>query len=147
VDDIKLANQLAHHVLGVTLDELPPHTRRLLDVIHRMVTEKCKEMDVPRSEYRFTRRDLRDYSQWGDTQLKVHLKRLVEHEYMTLTVHNRKHLYECLYNGEGHDSKPFLMGLVDIDRLKWTASERQRSGDGRSEIGGQSAVSRQVVSA
>ncbi len=154
VDDIKLANQLAHHVLGVTLDELPPHTRRLLEVIHRMVTEKCKEMDIPRGEYRFTRRDLRDYSQWGDTQLKVHLKRLVEHEYLTLTVQKRKHLYECLYNGEGQDSKPFLMGLVDTARLERSAfkhkrseSKPERSGNGRPVVGDVSADSRQAVSA
>ena len=32
-EDIALANRLAHEVLGRTLDELPPQTRRLLDAL------------------------------------------------------------------------------------------------------------------
>jgi hypothetical protein len=32
-DDIALANKLAHEVLGRSLDELPPQTRRLLTLI------------------------------------------------------------------------------------------------------------------
>jgi hypothetical protein len=35
--DIALANQLAHEVLGRTLDELPPQTRRLLGLVVEMV--------------------------------------------------------------------------------------------------------------
>ena len=30
LDDIETANRLAHEVLGRTLDELPPQTRKLL---------------------------------------------------------------------------------------------------------------------
>lgn len=36
--DIKLANWLAHKVLGRTLDEMPPQTRKLLVLIQDMVT-------------------------------------------------------------------------------------------------------------
>lgn len=127
LDDIVLANQLANHVLGVTLDELPPQTRRLLEIIHHYVSEGCKAKELPRSEFRFTRKQLRSHSQWGNTQLKVHLKRLVEHEYLVVHTHQRQHFYECLYNGEGSDLKPFLMGLSDIDQLKRTTSHIHRS--------------------
>ena len=37
--DIEMANQLAHEVLGRSLDELPPQTRRLLLLIDEMVGE------------------------------------------------------------------------------------------------------------
>lgn len=147
IEDIELANQLAHHVLGVTLDELPPHTRRLLDVIHRMVLEKCKEIAITRAEYRFTRKDLREYSKWGDTQLKIHLKRLVDHEYLMLTIQKRKHVYECLYNGEGQDKKPFLMGLMDTTKLERSAPKGNRSGHSRPTVGGVSGYGRDVISA
>jgi DNA primase len=40
--DIALANELAHEVLGRTLDELPPQTRRLLGLIIAMVEEACR---------------------------------------------------------------------------------------------------------
>ena len=36
--DIATANRLAHEVLGRSLDELPPHTRRLLLLVDEMVS-------------------------------------------------------------------------------------------------------------
>ena len=40
-EDIALANRLAHEVLGRTLDELPPQTRRLLGLLDELVTERA----------------------------------------------------------------------------------------------------------
>ena len=40
--DIALANQLAHEVLGRTLDELPPQTRRVLGMIEAWVRERMQ---------------------------------------------------------------------------------------------------------
>src|SRR3546814_3132626 len=42
--DIALANGLAHDVLGRTLDELPPQTRRLLTTIHGRSEEHTSEL-------------------------------------------------------------------------------------------------------
>ena len=38
LEDIAVANRLAHEVLGRSLDELPPQTRRLLLLIDEMVS-------------------------------------------------------------------------------------------------------------
>jgi DNA primase catalytic core len=85
VGDIEVANQLAHAVLGQSLDELAPQTRRLLLAIHDHVTANAAELAVDASLVRFTRRQLREAlhasgAGWGDTQLKVHLARLVDLE-------------------------------------------------------------------
>ena len=40
--DIARANALAHEVLGSSLDELPPQTRRLLTALHELVDAKMK---------------------------------------------------------------------------------------------------------
>lgn len=116
-DDIKVANQLAHEVLGRTLDELPPQTRKLLQLIHQMVTDACKAGKVTQSDYRFTRKDVRNYSGWGNTQLKVHLKRLEEMEYLLIHRGSRgqSFIYELLYSGEGEDGERFLQGLLDLE--------------------------------
>ena len=57
---------------------------------------------------------------WGNTQLKLHLARLEEMEY--LLVHRgqrgQSYVYELLYEGQGTDGKPFLMGLIDVDKLR-----------------------------
>ena len=81
-EDVALAKQLMRQVIMPSLDELPPHTRRLLGVIEQMVKEECERLQIESSEYRFTRRSVRQYSQWGDTQLRVHLRRLEEMEYL-----------------------------------------------------------------
>ena len=71
--DVALANRLAHEVLGRSLDELAPQTRRLLEILGAYVAERATEGHMERSEVRFSRRELRESCAWGDTQLKVHL--------------------------------------------------------------------------
>ena len=47
--DIAVANGLAAEVLGRTLDELSPQARRLLILLHNMVSQKCRELAIDRS--------------------------------------------------------------------------------------------------
>ena len=81
-EDVKLARQLMRQVLLPSLDELPPHTRRLLVWIEEMVGQECERQQIEISEYSFTRRTVREYTRWGDTQLRLHLRRLEEMEYL-----------------------------------------------------------------
>ncbi|HMG00349.1 MAG TPA: toprim domain-containing protein, partial [Gemmatimonadaceae bacterium] len=126
--DIALANELAHEVLGRSLDELPPQTRRLLQLIERHVAGECQEKSIARGAFRFSRRSLREAIGWGDTQLKLHLARLVDLEY--LVAHrgaHGAHEYEIVYDGGGEDGRPFVPGLIDVQALKH-AYDSQRSG-------------------
>jgi hypothetical protein len=130
LEDIALANRLAHEVLGRTLDELPPQTRKLLSLIHRMVSDACQQERLTPQDYRFTRKQVRDYSGWGNTQLKVHLARLEDMEYLQMHGGGRGQLisYELIYNGEGEDDSPFLMGLIDAEKLKQRGYDAEKSG-------------------
>ncbi|WP_299146765.1 CHC2 zinc finger domain-containing protein [uncultured Tateyamaria sp.] len=83
--DIILANRLAKQVLSRTLDELPPQTRKLLIGITDWVTQEAKEQGVKPSSVGFKRKELRQQLGWSDTQLKLHLNRLVEMEYLHVT--------------------------------------------------------------
>jgi hypothetical protein len=81
--DVKLAQTLADQVgLKPSLDELRPQARKLLALITEMVKAECERRDVEPSAYRFTRRTVREYTKWGDTQLRQHLRRLEEMEYL-----------------------------------------------------------------
>jgi hypothetical protein len=82
--DVKLAWELASHVLMRSLDDVPPQTRRLLLLIDRMVTEECERLQIERLDYRFTRATVRQRTGWGDSQLKKHLSRLEDLEYLAL---------------------------------------------------------------
>ena len=128
--DIRLANRLAHEVLGRSLDELAPQTRRLLGLIDHMVTEACTRLAMDRSDYRFSRRDVRHYTDWTDFQVKTHMHKLEALEY--LLVHRggrgQSFVYELLYDGQGHDGRPFLMGLCDPDALPHDYDRNQEHG-------------------
>jgi hypothetical protein len=83
-EDVKLAKQLMQQVIMPSLDELLPHTRRLLVLIEQMVKEECERQQIEPSGYLFTRRTVRQFTKWGDTQLRLHLRRLEEMEYLIL---------------------------------------------------------------
>jgi len=143
--DIALANRLAHEVLGRSLDELPPQTRNLLDQLLAMVREACEREGLERREYHFTRRQVRETTCWGDTQLKIHLARLVELEYLLIHRKGQTFCYELAYAGEGSDGQRFLVGLLDPEHLydgQRSGSESQRSALGRGVVGVQSAPGR-----
>jgi DNA primase catalytic core len=82
--DVKLAWELTNHVLVRSLDDVPPQTRRLLLLIDKMVIEECKRLEIERLDYRFTRATVRRFTGWGDSQLKKHLSRLEDLEYLAL---------------------------------------------------------------
>jgi hypothetical protein len=146
LDDIETANQLAHEVLGRSLDELPPQTRKLLMHIEVMVNEHCRQQAMEKTDYRFSRKALRDCIGWGDTQLKIHLQRLVEMEYLLIHKAPRgtSYHYELLYDGKGKDGEAFLSGLINVEQLKHHYDDKRsgqneaRSGGGRHPVGGQS---------
>jgi DNA primase catalytic core len=133
VADIAYANRLAHEVLGRSLDALPPQSRRLLGLIAEWVRDCANTEAIKPGEVRFTRRKLREATGWGDTQLKLHLARLVELE--QLLVHRAERgqgfVYELLYDGEvGGDGRtaPHLSGLIDPATLVAGGYDGQRSG-------------------
>jgi len=82
-EDVKLAQELADQVgLKPSLDELRPQARKLLSLITEMVKTECEHSEIEIDTYRFTRRTVREYTKWGDTQLRQHLKRLEEMEHL-----------------------------------------------------------------
>ena len=128
--DIALANRLARAVLGQSLDELPPQTRRLLHLIEDWVQARVQDSMLKRSEVRFSRRDVREATSWGHTQLRLHLDRLVEMEYLLVHRGGRgaSFVYELTYQGEGQDGAPFLPGLMEPEATATTVTWRGEEG-------------------
>src|SRR5690606_30828823 len=106
LEDIALANRLAHEVLGRSLDELPPQTRRGLGIVEGIVAEKVKQQEISRSDARFTRRELRARCGMSNAAIRVHLERLVEMEYVRPAAgrNGLRFEYELLFDGDVNSS-------------------------------------------
>lgn len=122
LDDIAKANEIASEVLGRSLDELSPSSRKLLLLIKDMCEQQVKK---GMEEVAFTRRNIREFSGWSDFQVKTHIRQLEELEYLySLTGRKGKEYhYELVYKGNGDDNKPFMIGLADLDEVKKQADE------------------------
>jgi DNA primase len=118
LDDIALANELAPEVLGRSLDELPPQTRRLLAHIRELMKSKRKERGA-KTAMTFSRKELRDASGWSLTQVRVHLERLVELEYLAVR-HGRigsQFVYEVLFDLDTPEAVAHV-GLIEVEKLR-----------------------------
>ena len=150
--DIAMANKLAHEILGRSLDELPPQTRKLLTEIHALVTKNCKGESIEQSDYYFSRKTIRDATSWGNTQLKIHLARLEDMEYLLVHKGGRGQVivYELLYQGEGENGNNFMLGLNNIDETikkhdydeKKSGQSNNQSPSSRCQVGTVSGTSR-----
>jgi DNA primase catalytic core len=115
LDDIALANELAPEILGRSLDELPPQTRRLLGHIRELMKSK----KVGAGTACFSRKEIRDLCGWSLTQVSVHLERLVALEYLALR-HGRlgsAFVYEILFDLATPEAVAHI-GLIEIAKLR-----------------------------
>lgn len=130
--DVELANRIAHEVLGASLDELPPQTRRVLASLHQLVQARMKEAGLPQREIRFTRTQVRAAAALSDTQARIHLERLAAMEFVLVHRGQRgqSYEYELLHDSAGDG--PHLSGLIDTAALKsasTTPSSRGSAGE------------------
>jgi len=129
LEDIELANRLAPELLGRSLDELPPQTRRLLDCIKALVSTRCEAEQQRPDTVWFSRRELCESSGWSYSQVKRHLPRLQEFELIgarsgRMGSTMRYELFADVHEPERGES----IGLLDVSKLKgttatWTAKK------------------------
>jgi DNA primase catalytic core len=140
LSDIELANRIAHDVLGRSLDELPPQTRRLLKLIDGYAVSECERQKIKRADFRFSRRALREAITWGDTQLRLHLERLADLEYVLTHREGAggKYVYELVY-AVADDSRAQVEGIIEVSALEalYTATMSKSRGS-TPEVAGRS---------
>ena len=126
LEDIALANRLAHEILGHSLDELSRPSRALLLELERMVRERVKKDEAEESQQldrvAFTRREIRRHTGWSNYRVHTHLRELIEYEYVSVEIDRTTngHRYRLLYEGQGKDGERFLLGLSDVEGLRLT---------------------------
>jgi hypothetical protein len=142
--DVAAVDRLCASVLGTTADEMSPATRRLLEALGAFVAFVAE-----RRRPSFTRRELRDATGLGDSQLKVHLARLVDLEHLSVEWAGPATTYE-LAGAEGclRPDRPAPNGdrpVPEGDRpvTGWSAQGEQETSSTREETS--SSVDRPVL--
>ena len=120
LEDIQLANEIAHNILGKSLSELTDPSRNLLNLIHTMVLEMERVADKHKDNILFTRRMVREYTKWSDYQIKIHIKQLEELEYLIPICGSwgKQFRYRLAYDGQGMDGSRFCLGLINVENLR-----------------------------
>ncbi len=85
IDDYKIAYDIIKKILAATLDEMPKNSRDLLAIIQEYVKMKQKKTKLTVERITFTRREIREYSKWSNDQIKNHIKKLEDMEYLIVT--------------------------------------------------------------
>jgi PAS domain-containing protein len=118
--DIALANELAAELLGRSLDELSGPSRRLLLLIEEMVTAWARQQKTEPGAVEFSRRQLREHTRWSDYQVRTHLDQLVALEYVAAVCgrNGAQYQYRLMWDGQGREGGPFLLGLKPIEELR-----------------------------
>ena len=141
LSDIALAIKIAHEVLGVSLDELPPQTRRVLAGLHSLVQGKIKTSGLAQRDIRFMRGEVRMALNVSEKQIRVHLERLAAMEYVLVHRGQRGQSfeYELLHDQREQamaSAGAHLSGLIDVAALQ-TSSESTATKPGSWGQGGQ----------
>jgi len=119
LEDIAVANAIAPEVLGRSLDELPPQTRRLMESIKAMVAETCEARKIDQDKAHFTRRQVRERTGWSEFQVRTHVQKLEALEYLARR-HGRQGIgcvYELLIDC-GDPEGIAQVGLIDTKKLR-----------------------------
>ncbi len=124
LEDIEIANAWRTRRWGARSMSSPPQTRRLFELVAAMVDAACTAQQITRAEYRFTRREVREYCGWSDFQVKMHMRKLEELEYVLVHRGGRgqSFVYELLYDGGGKDGSAASHGTDrcgGTPRLRW----------------------------
>jgi DNA primase len=121
LDDIAIANELAHQLFGHSLDDLSRPSRELLELTYQYV---CRQAATKKTnDVTFNRRELREAFKWGDTRLRTHLDELVEMEYLVPLSgrFGQTYQYRLVYEPTDEPGR-FLSGLKSVEQLRKAAN-------------------------
>jgi len=128
LEDIQWANRLMSDAMGSHLDSLLPQTRQVLVLTDDYLQQRSVATETPRRELRFTQREQREAIGWADRPLRRQLARLIELEYVVAyrTGRGNQPEYQLLYDGQGRDGRPVLLGLIDPSTLRRIATRARK---------------------
>ena len=77
------------------------------------------ETNVPEDCCVVSRRDIREFTDWSDYQIRTHIKELEELEYLipVQATSGKRFTYQLVWGGQGLDGSKFMLGLIDLEKI------------------------------
>ncbi|MGI8481668.1 MAG: CHC2 zinc finger domain-containing protein [Chthoniobacterales bacterium] len=125
LDDIAIANELAHALFGQSLDDLSFPSRQLLGLIRAYVQQRAAETKTAPAEIEWTRRELREAIKWTEARLRLHLAELMRLEYVGATRgrFGQRYAHRLLLGADEIElDASFVAGLKSVEQLEKEAS-------------------------
>jgi hypothetical protein len=120
LDDIAIANELAHQLFGQSLDDLSFPSRQLLRLIGDYVRRHAAETNIEVEKVEWTRRELREAIKWTEARLRMHLAELMRLEYVGATRgrFGQRYAHRLLIDADELEVEArFIAGLKPIEQL------------------------------
>jgi len=131
LDDIAIANELAHNLFGQSLDDISIPSRELLRLIGDYATGRAAAERKEAEEVEWTRRELREAIQWSEARLRAHLGELIALEYVGVKSgrFGQRFTHRLLVNpGEIETGGRFVAGLKTVEQLQKEANLAGKNG-------------------
>lgn len=115
-EDIRCANEIAKIIFAHTLEELSPPSRGLLQAIQKMVKKSINGDGKRVEDVVFTRKEVRDYTLWGNYQIKNHIRELQDLEYLIPISGGPRKRFHYQLNA-GSDNGHLKINLAEAGKL------------------------------
>ena len=120
LDDIAIANELAHQLFGQSQDDLSFPSRQLLRLVGDYVSRRAAEEKKQPEAVEFTRRELREAIKWTEARLRLHLGELMRLEYVCAVSgrFGQRFCHRLLVDPDEADmGGRFIPGLKSVEQL------------------------------
>ncbi|MEI8387647.1 MAG: CHC2 zinc finger domain-containing protein [Verrucomicrobiota bacterium] len=131
LDDIAIANELAHQLFGQSQDDLSFPSRQLLRLVGDYVSHRAAEEKKQPGAVEFTRRELREAIKWTEARLRLHLGELMRLEYVGAVSgrFGQRFCHRLLVDPDEADmGGRFVPGLKPVEQLGKDAQSVGRNG-------------------
>jgi DNA primase catalytic core len=125
LDDIAIANELAHQLFGQSQDDLSFPSRQLLGLVGDYIRRRAAEQKTEPEKVEFTRRELREAIKWTEARLRLHLGELMRLEYVGAASgrFGQRFLHRLLVDPDEIEAGGrFVPGLKDVETLRREAN-------------------------
>ena len=131
VEDYQVAYDLASEVFRESLDNIPPKSRELLEIIKaKNEVPESQKGDLGSDRVNFTRNDARQWSGWPESTVRKYIKPLEEEGYLTI-MEGGFGGKPIEYDTRVDNKKQVQTGLLDptelMDKIADQEKNRQRS--------------------